>query len=137
MSRSSAAIIAEQTRNISSGDEQSLEAMHRLKADAFAMKEAVLKGDFRTFAQVLNRSWASKKQTASAISNESIERLFDVAMSAGAVAAKVSGAGGGGFIMFFIDPVARMSVIRRLSREDGQVMTCSFTKRGTEGWRID
>jgi len=137
VSRSSAAIIAEQTQNISSGASKSLEALHQLKADAFAMKEAVLIGNFRAFAESLNRGWAAKRQTAASISNDRIDKLFEVAMNAGAVAGKVSGAGGGGFITFFIDPLARVRVIRDLGREEGQVVTFSFTKRGTEGWRID
>jgi D-glycero-alpha-D-manno-heptose-7-phosphate kinase len=137
VSRSSAEIIAEQTRNISSGASRSMEALHQMKADAFAMKEAVLTGNFRAFAESLNRGWAAKQQTAASISNDRIDRLFAVAMNAGAVAGKVSGAGGGGFITFFIDPLARVRVIRDLEHEEGHVMTCSFTKRGTEGWRID
>ena len=137
VSRSSAAIIAEQTQNISASAAKPVAAMHQLKADAFEMKETVLKGDFRRFATVLNRSWEAKKQTAASISNDRINGLFDVALSAGAIAGKVSGAGGGGFITFVVDPLARINVIRRLEREEGQVMTFSFTKRGTEGWRID
>jgi D-glycero-alpha-D-manno-heptose-7-phosphate kinase len=137
VSRASAAIIAEQNRNIESGAGRSLDAMHLLKDDAFAMKEAVLKGDFAGFAAVLNRSWAAKRQMASAISNDRIERLMHRAMAVGAVAAKVSGAGGGGFITLVVDPARRIEVIRGLSQEEGQVMTCSFTKRGSEGWRID
>jgi D-glycero-alpha-D-manno-heptose-7-phosphate kinase len=137
VSRSSAAIIAEQRRNIEGGNTQSVDAMHRLKADAYEMKEAVLKGDIRRFARVLNSSWAAKRNAASQISNNSIERLIAVAFEHGATAAKVSGAGGGGFLMLVVDPVRRIEVMQRLSSEPGQVMSCSFTKRGTEGWRID
>ena len=137
VSRSSAAIIAEQARNIATHAPHSLDAMHQLKADAFEMKEAILKGDFQKFAAVLNKSWMAKKKTADSISNNRIDHLFEAALSAGAIAGKVSGAGGGGFIMFVIDPVERIKVIRRLEREEGQVTAFSFTKRGTEGWRID
>jgi len=137
VSRSSADIIAEQVNNVASSALQSVEAMHQLKADAYVMKEAVLKGDFRKFATVLNRSWEAKKRTAAHISTDRIDRVFGVALAAGAVAGKISGAGGGGFITFVVDPLRRLEVIHRLEREDGRVMTCSFTKRGTEGWRID
>jgi len=137
VSRSSAAIIAEQTQNLVSNADKPMQAMHQLKADAYMMKEAMLKGDFRTLAAVLNRSWEAKKETASAISNDRINRLFEAAMAAGAVAGKVSGAGGGGYITFMADPLARIDVMRRLAQEEGEVITCSFTKRGSEGWRID
>lgn len=62
-----------------------------------AQDRVTLKGDFRAFASVLNRSWQAKKQTAASISNPRIEHLMETAMGAGAVAGKVSGAGGGGF----------------------------------------
>jgi D-glycero-alpha-D-manno-heptose-7-phosphate kinase len=101
------------------------------------MKEAILKGDFRRFGAILNSSWEAKKATAASITNVQIDHLFEVAMNAGAVAGKVSGAGGGGFIVFVVDPLMRVNLIRRLEREQGQVMTCSFTKRGTEGWRLN
>ena len=137
VSRSSASIISEQVQNISVQSSKSVEAMHQLKSDSYTMKEAILKGDFAAFAAVLNKSWLAKKQTAASISNDRIEHLMETAMAAGAVAGKVSGAGGGGFITFVIDPLASMDVINRLSKEEGRVMTCSFTKLGTQGWRID
>jgi D-glycero-alpha-D-manno-heptose-7-phosphate kinase len=139
VSRASADIISEQTKNISAppaADSKPIAAMHELKEDAYAMKEAILKGDIPRFAEIMNKSWIAKRKTAASISNSRIDGLFDAATSAGALAGKVSGAGGGGFINFIVDPAKRMQVIKRLSQEEGQVMTCSFTKRGTEGWRV-
>jgi D-glycero-alpha-D-manno-heptose-7-phosphate kinase len=137
-SRYSAQIIDEQTRNIESGSARSIQAMVALKEDAVKMKEAILKGDFAVLASCLNRSWHAKKQTADSVSNPQIERIFERAMASGALAGKVSGAGGGGFIMFLVDPARRMDVIRALgAKGDGRVLACHFTKRGTEAWRID
>ena len=59
-----------------------------------------------------------------------------MARKAGARAGKVSGAGGGGFMMFFVDPCRRIDVMRALEGLDGQLFTCHFTKHGTEGWRV-
>lgn len=135
-SRSSAEIINEQTKNISAGSDKSLEATHQLKRDAYAMKEALLKGNIADLTDVLNRFWIAKRQTAGSISNPMIEHVFDVATKAGALGGKVSGAGGGGFIMFVVDPKRRADVLRALATCDGQAMTCHFTHRGMEGWRI-
>jgi D-glycero-alpha-D-manno-heptose-7-phosphate kinase len=137
VSRASAAIVAEQTRNLAAGATEPLEAMHALKADAFRMKEALLRGDTRGMAQILNATWEAKRRTAAAISNESIERLMERAFAAGATAAKVSGAGGGGFVLFMAEPERRLELMTALAHLPGQVLTCSFTERGTEGWRID
>jgi len=137
-SRESARIIDEQTRNVERGRTTPIDAMLVLKEDAIRMKEAVLKGDFEQLVSSMNRSWQGKKLTAETISNPKIERIFELAMDAGARAGKVSGAGGGGFIMFLVDPARRVDVIRALNAlPEGQVMACHFTKRGTEGWRLD
>lgn len=137
VSRDSAAIIAEQTANLARDTEKTIDAMHQLKNDAFRMKEAVLKGNIRGIAEILNSSWASKRQTAAGISNRRIDGIMDAAFQAGARAGKVSGAGGGGFITFIVDPVRRTEVISALDKLDGRVMTCSFTNHGTEGWRLE
>jgi D-glycero-alpha-D-manno-heptose-7-phosphate kinase len=137
VSRISSAIIDEQTKNVQEHDPSSIEAMNVLKRDAIGMKEAVLKGDFERFAHYIGTSWEAKKHTARGISTPRIERVFDLAMGAGAKAGKVSGAGGGGFIMFVVDPARRTAVVQALQRGDGEVKNCHFTKGGTEGWRLD
>jgi D-glycero-alpha-D-manno-heptose-7-phosphate kinase len=135
-SRSSAAIIKEQSSNITSGSDKSLEATHQLKRDAYAMKEAVLKGNIGDFTDILNRSWIAKRQTAGSVFNPMIEGIFDITTKTGVLGGKVSGAGGGGFIMFVVEPEQRAKVLAALGGCDGLAMPCHFTPRGMEGWRI-
>ncbi|HQF56053.1 MAG TPA: dehydrogenase [Fibrobacteria bacterium] len=136
-SRESATIIEEQQRNAKSGDTVAIEAMHEVKEASVRMKAALLRGEIGEFAGILGASWASKKRMASSISNDSIERVFEVAMEAGAVAGKVSGAGGGGFVMFVVDPPRKVEVVRRLGGLDGRVVGFSFSEGGCHGWRIN
>ena len=70
------------------------------------------------------------------VSNPHIDEIYDAAIRAGALAGKVSGAGGGGFMLFFVPTEKRMDVVRALNRFDGQVSNCHFTKHGTQAWRI-
>ena len=135
ISRESANIINEQANNVRTKNVKSIEAMHELKSDALIMKEAILKGDILLFAKYLGKSWEAKKRMASLITNSNINDVYDAAVSAGAVAGKVSGAGGGGFMMFIVDPVRRIKLIEQLSSFNGQVMSFHFTKNGSEGWR--
>jgi len=135
-SRSSAKIIQEQTANVTAKSKQSLEAMHELKADAFGMKESLLKGDLGSFATIMRKSWEAKKRLAKSVTTDHIDEVYEAAMEAGALAGKVSGAGGGGFITFLVDPARRVDVLRALEKQEGRVMTCHFTKHGTEGWKI-
>jgi len=116
--------------------EKSLEAMHEVKADATLMKESLLKGDIENFATILGKSWEAKKRVSSAISNSSIDKIYDLAMSNGAYSGKVSGAGGGGFMFFMVDPTKKYHLVEILNKQDGEVFNFHFVKDGTKGWRI-
>lgn len=136
VSRESAQIIDEQRRSVHENDAAAIEAMHELKREAITMKEALLKGDFDLFARSLRSSWDSKKRMARRISNGDIEQVLARAEAAGARAAKVSGAGGGGFMMILVDPARRMDVIRALAECGGEPKRCHFTVNGAESWTV-
>lgn len=136
VSRESAKIIADQSENVKTGVADAVEAMHAIKREALTMKECLLKGDFGGIVESMRNGWESKKRSAKTVSNPHIEEIYDAAIQAGALAGKVSGAGGGGFMMFFVPPEKRMDVIRTLNRFEGQVSNCHFTKHGTQAWRV-
>ena len=137
VSRTSAAIIAEQVGNINATSTRTIEALHQIKSDAFLMKEAVLRGDIGRVAEILNSSWSRKRQTADGVSNSAIDQIIARALEVGALAGKVSGAGGGGFITFIVEPTRRLALMHELENFSGRAQSCSFTKHGTQGWRIE
>lgn len=136
VSRESAKIIADQSSNVKAGAVDAIDAMHGIKREALVMKECLLKGDFEGIVESMHQGWESKKRSAKTVSNTHIENIHNAAINAGALAGKVSGAGGGGFMMFFVPPEKRMDVVRSLNRFEGQVNNCHFTKYGTQAWRI-
>jgi D-glycero-alpha-D-manno-heptose-7-phosphate kinase len=136
VSRESAKIINDQSQNMNSGKIEVIESFHRMKAEALMMKEAILKGDFNGIVESMKLGWESKKKSASSVSNNYLDQIYDAAMIAGARAGKVSGAGGGGFMMFFVQPERRMSVINELKRFDGKASNVHFTKGGAQAWKI-
>jgi D-glycero-alpha-D-manno-heptose-7-phosphate kinase len=136
VSRESAHIIADQSSNVKSGAADALEAMHGIKRQALAMKECLLRGDFPGLVESMRLGWENKKRSAKTVSNSHIDAIYDAAIKAGALAGKVSGAGGGGFMWFFVPTEKRMDVIRTLNGFGGQVSNCHFTKHGTQAWRI-
>lgn len=135
-SRSSAAIIEEQKANTSKGENEAIEAMHRIKQSAKDMKLAILKGDVNGFADILREAWEDKKKMAGHISNPMIEQAMSIALAAGAKAGKVSGAGGGGFIMFVVEPTRKKEVEMALQQLNGFVMPFQFSDGGAHGWKI-
>lgn len=136
VSRESAKIIADQSNNVKTGSVDAMDAMHGIKREALVMKECLLRGDFGGIVASMQQGWESKKRSAKTVSNTHIEEIYNTAISAGALSGKVSGAGGGGFMMFFVPPDKRMEVIRSLNRYEGQVSNCHFTKHGTQAWRV-
>jgi D-glycero-alpha-D-manno-heptose-7-phosphate kinase len=137
VSRLSSEVIAEQQRHVVERDEDALQATHAIRAEALEMKDHLVVGDMPGFAESLLRGWEAKKRLASKISNPEIERAYHVARSHGMIAGKVSGAGGGGFLMMVVDPRRRIEVSRSLQEEcGGSVLPCLFTKGGATTWRI-
>ncbi len=136
LSRESAAIIADQSRNLQAGAEQALAAMHGLRQEAITMKECLLRGDFGGMVESMQQGWINKKNTARSVSNPHLEAIHAAALAAGARAGKVSGAGGGGFLLFFVPAEHRMAVIRALQAFPGEVSNCHFTSHGCQAWRL-
>jgi D-glycero-alpha-D-manno-heptose-7-phosphate kinase len=135
-SRESAHIIEQQVTGLSALEPATVTAMHEVKEHAATMKKQLLSGDIRGMAEVLNLAWRSKKRTASAVSNSNVERLLEIALNAGAWGGKVSGAGGGGFIMLLTDPEKRYGLIRTLNEADGVASAVKLTFDGAEAWAV-
>lgn len=135
-SRESAAIIKEQVKNVNEKNEKSIEAMHQLKEQSRMMKEALLKGRLDEFGAILDFGFQQKRRMAHNISNNSIEQIYDAAKKAGATGGKISGAGGGGFMIFYCPGNTRYAVVETLNSFGGEVKNYSFTKYGLTSWTI-
>ena len=136
VSRESAKIIDEQKKNVVDSNKEALAALDNLKKETRIMKDALLLGNFDCIVDSINRSWESKKKSASVISNEVINHAMNVAFNAGAKAGKVSGAGGGGFMLFIVQNEIRDKVLRELKALGGLTTTCHFTKSGVTSWEV-
>ena len=135
-SRESAHIITDQIEGVKLGNLNVLEAMHHIKEETLTMKECLMRGDFLGLVNSMRLGWDNKKRSAKTVSNSHIDNIYDSAIQAGALAGKVSGAGGGGFMLFFVPTEKRMDVIRNLNSFGGQVSNCHFTKHGAQAWKI-
>lgn len=135
-SRESAAIIKEQVKNVNEKNEKSIEAMHHLKDQAKMMKEALLQGKLDEIGLILDYGFEQKKHMAANISNSGIEEMYAAAKKAGATGGKISGAGGGGFMIFYCPGNTRHAVIKTLNTFGGSVKEYSFTQHGLTTWSI-
>ena len=97
VTRKSSEILSEQKANISSR----VEVLRGMQKLAFEARDAILEGELDVFGEILHRGWQLKKQLASKVSNPAIDDIYETARRAGAIGGKVSGAGGGGFILLY------------------------------------
>jgi D-glycero-alpha-D-manno-heptose-7-phosphate kinase len=133
-SRTSDAIIKDQVAGIRRRDERAIDALHQLKADAVDMKQALLRGNIQEVAKVLERSWNAKRRTSEHVSNPRVQEVFDLGLKNGAVAGKVSGAGGGGFLMFMANPEQRYRLISALTEAGAAASPVQLSNGGAESW---
>lgn len=137
-SRESANIIDDQQKLLEAERSDALEGMNQVKEAAVEMKEALLKENIVAMSKVLKKSWNAKKKTSARISNDHIDGLYRAAEEAGAMSAKLSGAGGGGFMFFLVNPAKRLNVERVLEKmnHSGQIYRIHTTDKGAESWTI-
>lgn len=135
-SRLSSTIIEAQTRNVQNKNEQSIEAMHQLKKQAEMMKEALLKGQVDEVGPILDFGFRYKKQMAADISNDKLDGIYETALKHGATGGKITGAGGGGFMMFYCPGNTKYAVIEALKQFGGELSRHNITEQGLFTWSI-
>lgn len=135
-SRESATIIKEQQSNVVQKNEKSIEAMHQLKEQAKMMKEALLKGRVHEIGEILDYGFQQKRKIADKISNSLLDEIYEAAKKAGATGGKISGAGGGGFMVFYCPNNTKHAVQETLLNFGGNVKPYSFTKSGLKSWTV-
>ncbi|MCF4167259.1 GHMP kinase [Zavarzinia compransoris] len=135
-SRASAEIIDRQQAGLNTASAKTIDAMQKLKIDAVEMKRALLVGNLRRMADILNESWKAKQATATGVSTDRIDELFRIAFKHGAEGGKVSGAGGGGFMFFMVQPENRYSLLQALNDAGGQSSPVKFNDVGSQAWQL-
>ena len=135
-SRLSSVIIEAQSKNVEENNTASIEAMHFLKEQSKMMKEALLKGNIDEIGPILDFGFKHKKQMAKGISNNMLDELYEAALKAGATGGKITGAGGGGFMMFYCPGNANYKVGEILSKLGGNLRSYQFTEKGLFTWSV-
>ncbi|MBS1584882.1 MAG: dehydrogenase [Bacteroidetes bacterium] len=135
-SRLSSTIIEAQSKNVTDKKQESIEAMHQLKEQARMMKEALLKGNIDEIGAILDYGFRYKKQMAQGISNSLMDEMYETALAAGATGGKISGAGGGGFMMFYCPGNNHYAVKEALGKFGGEFRPYQFTEQGLFTWTI-
>ena len=135
ITRASAKVIDDQSSRVVSGAVDTLAGLRAQKELAVAMKSALLRARLREFGELLGEAWKQKKRMSPLISNPRIDELYELATGSGALGGKVTGAGGGGYILFYCDFARKHRVITELERAGASVLEFSFDGKGLTTWR--
>ena len=113
LTRSTDKILAEQTRN-TKNDEDRRQALRSMVKLAQELRDALAANDLGSFGETLHQGWQRKKEMASGISSSRIDEWYERARQHGAVGGKITGAGGGGFLLLYAAPERHEHIVRAL-----------------------
>jgi len=130
--RSASDIGCDQQKATRERDARVMEALHYLKAAAQETKEALEDGDLPRFGKILREAWGQKKRLAGGVSNAQIDDAYERALAHGAVGGKVTGAGGGGFLLLYCEPEDREAVCAEMTRAGLYRMDFQFDMGGAK-----
>lgn len=130
-------IIDDQTSRLISHQEDTLEGLSQQKELAVAMKNALLTGRLSHFGDLLDSSWLAKKKMSDRISNANIDEFYEEARKKGAMGGKVTGAGGGGYMMFYCEFEKKHKVAEQLRKMGATPTEYAFEEEGLQTWRTD
>lgn len=107
ITRRSDTILNEQEKNIKDRSSVLLE----MKRMAYSARDEIQIGNIDAIGELLHKSWRLKKQLASKVSNGKIDEIYESAIRAGAIGGKITGAGGGGFLLLYC-PFEKQDIVR-------------------------
>ncbi len=129
--RQSSKILKSQDNSCKDDEGVVIDSLHNIKRIAFDVKEALEEGDLKRFGKLLHESWENKKRLAHGISNERIDSAYSAARERGALGGKLTGAGGGGYLMLYCEKKYQKDVQNKLKEMGLQRIFFRFDMGGT------
>ena len=102
-SRSADTILSEQSKGARENKAQVTESLHYIKESGYQILDHLERGNLTDFGLMLDKHWEMKKRMSSKISNPRFDRIYEIAKENGALGGKITGAGGGGFFVFYTE----------------------------------
>jgi D-glycero-alpha-D-manno-heptose-7-phosphate kinase len=125
-------ILQEQEQSTTTRGGVAVESLHEIRELADAMRATLKSGNLDQFGQLLHQGWEAKKRVSKKISNSRIDDMYRVARENGAVGGKITGAGGGGFLLLYC-PLERQKALREaLSGTGAREMSFEFDSQGAQ-----
>ena len=125
-------ILEEQEKSTRGHTGSAVEALHEVRVLADRMRRSLQAGKLTCFGSLLDEAWQAKKRVSSRISTSRIDMLYQLAREHGALGGKITGAGGGGFLLLYCEQDHREAVRLAMAAEDIYEMTFTFDFQGAQ-----
>jgi len=129
-------IIGDQVKSYVKGKKEVIEALHKVKELGEETNRALRKGDLNRFGQLLHEGWVYKKRFSPMMSNQRIDKIYELARKHGAIGGKVNGAGGGGHMIFYCESGKEEEVCKKLTQKGVSIRSFSFDMQGLQTWEV-
>jgi D-glycero-alpha-D-manno-heptose-7-phosphate kinase len=114
-----------------------MQALRELKALTIEMKRALLRRELDNFGELLHREWQYKKTLSSRISNAQLDELYESAREYGALGGKITGAGGGGYMVLYCPIERKHAVAAKLKELGCTIIDIGLEPMGLQTWRVN
>jgi len=125
-------ILLEQDKSTRTRDQSTLGALHEVRTLATTMHQALKQGELHQFGELLNQGWQSKRRISSKISTPRIDQLYALALEHGALGGKITGAGGGGFLLLYCERPHQPAVREAMKAQGVPEMAFAFDMQGAQ-----
>lgn len=135
--RMSAHIIEDQVQRYTSGEADTLNALRELKRLTVEMKNALLRRRLDEFGELLHHVWEHKRRMSPKISTPELDEMYDVARREGALGGKITGAGGGGYMLLYCRYDRKHRVAEAVKQFGSVITDFAFEPMGLQTWRVN
>ena len=127
-------ILGEQDKSTKKNEKQVLNSLHYIKESGYKILDIVESGNITELGKMFDEHWQYKKKLAKGITNPIFDSIYELAKKNGALGGKISGAGGGGFMIFICDPTKKGRIIDALRSNGAKIYPSNFTFSGAKSW---
>lgn len=117
LSRKTGTVIENQIRDISNSVPETISRLLKIKEYARICKDLIISRSFQQLGEVMHDAWLEKRSISLGMSTHEIDKLYEEARRLGAIGGKLSGAGGGGYLLLMCDPDRRALLKRTIKKE--------------------
>jgi D-glycero-alpha-D-manno-heptose-7-phosphate kinase len=125
-------ILEEQEASTRSGNSATVEALHEVKALGGRMRASLERGELHRVGELLHEGWQAKRRISSKISTPRIDHLYSLGLQSGALGGKITGAGGGGFLLLYCEKPQQAAVREAMRSEGVHEMAFGFDTQGAQ-----